>query len=193
MSTAGKVLTVLILLAMVGWIVMLSAVTQLNVNWQTKIATAETSLTQAQDQIAKSKAATLDLTMRTKAEQTNRARDLREIQGRIAAAEGRLSLKTEDLTRLQFQVTDYQAAVERAKVNSATRLAEKTKALEGLAAKRVEIAQKQDENAKLRDQLSKLQTDFQRLLSSNAKQVRSSSGDRPAARPASDRRPPPAS
>ncbi len=49
MSTAGKVLTVLILLVMVGWIVMLSAVTQLNVNWHTRIAKQEADLQTAHD------------------------------------------------------------------------------------------------------------------------------------------------
>ena len=43
MSTAGKVLTVLILLVMVGWIIMLSAVTQLNVNWAQKVAAQQKS------------------------------------------------------------------------------------------------------------------------------------------------------
>ena len=188
MSTAGKVLTVLILLAMFGWLVMMSAVTQLNINWHTKIAQADKGIEDAQKTATEAKARALDLTMRTKAEQTNKDRDLRELQGRIAATEGRLSIKTEDLTRVRFQVADYEAAVERAKAHSGARLAERTKTRTDLDAKRVEIAQKQDENARLRDQLGKLEADFKRLLSNNARQLGKDGVDRPTPRSASGRR-----
>ena len=195
MSTAGKVLTVLILLVMMAWIVMLSAVTQLNVNWQTRIAKVEADLTSAKTRLADNTAKALDLTERTRAEQSSKDLDLREIQGRTAAAEARQSSKTEDLSRIQIQVAAYQAALERAEVNLATRLAERTKTQEDLAAKRVEIAKKQDENNQLRDQLAKLQDDFKRLLTNNAKQLDKdgSGSDRPTPRSASERRPSPSS
>ena len=193
MSTAGKVLTVLILLAMVGWIVMISAVTQLNVNWQTRIAQQEKDLKGAQEKAVGQNNLALDLTAKTKAEQTAKDRDLREIQGRASATEGRLSVKTEELTRVQFQLVDYKAAVERAKVNQATREAEKVKAQETLDAKLAEVARIQDQNAKLRDQLAKLETDFKRMLADNAKRIGQDGSDRPTPRPASDRRPAPGS
>ncbi len=193
MSTAGKVLTVLILLVMVGWIVMLSAVTQLNVNWHTRIAKQEKDLETATTRIAEANAQYLDFTEKTRSEQTSKDRDLREVQGRIAAAEARQSNKTEDLTRTQYQLAEYQAAVARAETNLATRQAEKVKAEENLAAKKVEIAKKQGENAQLRDQLAKLQDDFKRLLSNNSKLTGGANPDRPDPRPASGRRPSPAS
>ncbi len=193
MSTAGKVLTVLILLVMVAWIVMLSAVTQLNVNWHTRIAKQDADFDSAKTRATKANTDYLDLTEQTRSEQANKDRDLRELQAKIAAAEARQSSKTEDLTRVQIQLADYLAAVGRAEVNLVTRKAEKAKTEEDLAAKRVEIAQKQDENARLRDQLAKLQDDFKRLLSNNSKLLDKDNGDRPAPRPASERRPSPAS
>lgn len=193
MSTAGKVLTVLILLAMVGWIVVLSAVTQLNVNWQNRIAQGEKDANTAQDRATKAINDAYDLTARTKAEQTAKDRDLREILGRTIAVEGRLSIKNEESSRVQFQLADYQAAVERAKQNQTTREAERLKVEQDLAAKKTEVAQKQDENAKLRDQLAKLQTDFKRLLTDNSRRLGKDGDSRPASRPASERRPAPAS
>ncbi len=193
MSTAGKVLTVLILLAMVGWIVVMSAVTQLNVNWQTRILQQEKDADSAQERATKANASALDLTARTKAEQTARDRDLREIQGRTIAVEGRLSIKNEEASRVKFQLADYQAAVERAKLNQTTREAERVKVEQDLAAKKVEIAQRQEENAKLRDQLARLQTDFKRLLADNARRLSKDGESRPASRPASERRPAPSS
>ena len=192
MSTAGKVLTVLILLAMVAGMVMLSAVTQLNVNWSQKVARQEADITTAKDQATKSNADALDLTERTRSEQARKDLDLGEVQGRIAAAEARLSSRIEDQTRIQYQLADYLAAVGKAETNLATRKTEKAKAEEDLAAKRVEIAKIQDDNSKLRDLLARLQDDFKRLLANNTKQA-NRAADRPAAQPASDRRPSPAS
>ncbi len=193
MSTAGKVLTVLNLLVMVAWLIMLSAVTQLNVNWHQRIAKQEADLQTAKDRIAQNTTAVLDLTEQTRADQSAKDRDLREVQGRIIAAEARQSAKTEDLTRIQFQLAEDNAAVQRANTNLTTRQAEKAKAEENLAAKRVEIAQRQDENARLRDQLAKLQADFKRLLANNSKLTNGAASDRPDSKPASDRRPAPAS
>ena len=192
MSTAGKVLTVLSLLAMAGWLVMLSAVTQLNVNWQQRIIQTQTSLDDAEKRATESKAQALDLTARTTAEQTSKDRDLRESQGRIAAADGRLSIKTEQLTRAQYQLADYRAAVDRAGVHLNNRKAEKAQTEQDLAAKRVEISRRQDENARLRVQLAKLQTDFKRVLAENIKRL-DKRDDRPTSRPASNRRPAPSS
>ena len=193
MSTAGKVLTVLILLVMMGWIVMLSAVTQLNANWTQRIAKAEKDLEAATAKIAAESTRIVDLTDQGRAEQAGKDRDLREVQSRIVATEGRLSSKVEDLTRVQFQLADYEAAVKKAETNLATRKAELAKANEDFAAKKAEIAQKQEENAQLRDQLARLQDDFRRLLNANTKQIRANTGDRPESQPASDRRPSPAS
>ncbi len=195
MSTAGKVLTVLILLVMMAWIVMLSAVTQLNVNWQTRIAKVEADSNTAKTRSADNTAKYLDLTEKTRTEQAAKDLDLREIQGRTAAAEARQSSKTEDLTRIQIQVAAYEAAVERAKVNQSTRESEKAKTQADLDAKRIEITKKQDQNNQLRDQLARLQDDFKRLLTNNAKQLDKdgSGNDRPTPRSASDRRPSPSS
>ena len=193
MSTAGKVLTVLNLLVMVAWLIMLSAVTQLNVNWHQRIAKQEADLQTAQDKIVAGNARVLDLTDLTRSEQAGKDRDLREIQGRIIATEARQSSRTEDLTRLQFQVAEYNTAVQRATTNLATRIAEKAKAEESLAAKKVETAQRQDENARLRDQLARLQDEFKRLLASNSKVTKGSDPGRPDPKPASDRRPAPSS
>ena len=193
MSTAGKVLTVLILLVTVAGLVMLSAVTQLNVNWSQRIARQDKDIVAAKEKATKGAADILDMTERTRFEQARKDLDLGEVSGRIAAAEARLSARTEDTARIQYQLADYVASVQKAELNRDTRAAEKAKAEADLAAKRVEIGQIQDQNAKLRDQLAHLQDDFKRLLANNAKLIDKAVGDRPAPRPASDRRPSPAS
>ncbi len=194
MSTAGKVLTVLVLLVMIGFVVMLSAVTQLNVNWQQRIAKQDKELEEATTRTVDATKAIIDLTESARAEQTNKDRDLREVEGRILIAERQQSSQREDLSRLQIQLADYLAAVGRAQTNNTTREAEKAKAIDDLAKKRDEIAKSQAVNADLRDQLAKLQDEFKRLLADNAsKAEKAAQGGRPAPRSASGRRPAPAS
>ena len=99
----------------------------------------------------------------------------------------------ESLTRLKFQVADYLAAVEKSKVNLATREAEFAKAEEDLAKKRDDIAKAKAANADLRDRLAKLQDEFKRLLADNASRAEKAGKDAPTSRPASSRRPSPSS
>ena len=193
MSTAGKVLTVLILLVTVAWIVMMSAVAQLNVNWQDKIAKQQAEFERITEESAKAKADHLAFTERARAEQDATDRDLRVHLERIIEAEGRQSSKVEDLTRLKAQVADYQAAVERANTNLATREAEKVKNQDDLAKKRDEIAKAQAVNADLRARLAQLQDEFKRLLAENTAGVNKANSKAPTAKPASSRRVSPSS
>lgn len=193
MSTAGKVLTVLVLLVMIGFVVMLSAVTQLNVNWQQRIAKQDKELEEATTRTVDATKAIIDLTESARAEQTNKDRDLREVEGRILIAERQQSSQREDLSRLQIQLADYLAAVGRAQTNNTTREAEKAKAIDDLAKKRDEIAKSQAVNADLRDQLAKLQDEFKQLLADNKTLIDKAAQGRPAPRPASSGRPSPSS
>lgn len=192
MSTAGKVLTVLILLVSVAWIVMMSAVTQLNVNWEEKIAKQVTEFERVTAEAEKAKGDYLAFTERARAEQDATDRDLRVRLTQVASAESRQSFHAEYKTRLKAQVDDYVAAVEKAKTNLATREAEKAKALDDLARKRDEIAQAQGTNAQLRAELAQLQDEFKKILAENVAKV-DQAGKAPAAKPASSRRESPAS
>jgi len=192
MSTAGKVLTVLILLVMVVWIVMMSGVSQLNYNYAQKVDTQQKELDKLAADAAKANSDILRLTEQARLEQDATDRDLRLSLTRIAAAERRQSSTIEDLTRLKNQVADYLAAVETAKTNLATREAEKAKGEEDLAKKRDEIAKHQATNAELRTQLAQLQDEFKRLLAENTAAVAKAS-EKATAKPASNRRESPAS
>ena len=194
MSTAGKVLTVLILLVMIGWTVVLASITQLNMNWHEQIAKQEKTLTETTDRVESANKSVIDLTEAIRIEQTNRARDLRDVEDRIIAAERRQSTNKEHLTAVQSQLAAYLAAVEKAQANNATREAEKVKVTDDLAKKRDEIAKTQAVNSDLRDQLGKLQDEFKQILADNARKANDAGQGRPAPRPASSGpRPSPAS
>lgn len=192
MSTAGKVLTVLILIVMIPWLIMMSAVRQLNVNYEEKIAAQQKTLDKLADDVAKATTGAQTLTEQARALQDSTDLELREILGRIAAAERRQSSTTEDLTRIKAQVADITAAAETSKKNLAIREAEKAKGEEDLAKKKDEIAKAQARNADLRGELAQLQDEFKRLLADNAAKAADAAKKSPA-KPASSRRESPAS
>lgn len=193
MSTAGKVLTVLILLVMVGWLAVMSAVTQYNVNWQQKLIKQENDIKGAEEGIAKAKAMIFDLTEKTRIKEADTDLELRALQGRIASAERRQSVTSHSLTLLKFELAEYLVAADKAKLNLANREGEKNNLIDVLAKKKDETGKAQAVNADLRDQLAKLQDEFKRLLAENAEQAAKMLKDRPTTKPASDRRIPPAS
>jgi chromosome segregation ATPase len=171
MSTAGKVLTVLILLVTVVWLVMMSAVTQLNVNWQEKIAAQQKSIDKATEDFEKARADTFRLTEEARVKQDETDREVRLRLVRIASAERRQSSITEDSTRLKAQVADSQSSAETAKGNLATREAELIANQEALAKKRDEIAKFHAENAEKKAQLAQLQEEFKQTLAKNAAEL----------------------
>jgi len=167
MSTAGKVLTVLIMLVTVVWLVMMSAVTQLNVNWQQKIIAQEKNLEQVTTESTKAQANAVSLTAQTIAAQEATELLVLAREEKLAAAMARRSSRIEDLNRLKAQVADEQAAAQTSKTNLATREAEIVSNQDELAKKRDEIAKSKAVNADLRSQLAQLQADFKRLLAEN--------------------------
>jgi chromosome segregation ATPase len=189
MSTAGKVLTVLILLVMVLWIVMMSPVSQLNANYGQKVESQQKELEKLTTDVADANKAITTLTEQARVEQDATERDLRLLLSRISAAERRQSSTSEDLSRIKIQLADYLAAVEKAKTNLATREAEKAKGEDDLAKKKDEIAKSQAKNAELRAELAQLQEDFKRLLTENTKALQKP----PVAKPASNVRTSPSS
>jgi chromosome segregation ATPase len=193
MSTAGKVLTVLILLVSVAWLVLMSAVTQLNVNWEEKIASQQESLDQATEAFTKAKLSGLKKTEETRVKQDETELLLRDRLTKIAYAERARSSLIEDLTRLQQQVVDAKAAAETAVTNQTTREAEKLANEEGLAKLRDQIAKSQATNADLKGQLAGLQEDFKRILTENTAKLAQAAAKQGAAKPVSNVRDSPAS
>jgi chromosome segregation ATPase len=192
MSTAGKVLTVLILLVMVAWIVMISAVAQLNMNYGAKVDAQAKTLETLQKDVDQATTDVAALTEKARVEQVDEARDLRALQQRIAAVEASLSRALNRQTQIAIELADTEVAVKNAVTNLENRNAEEAKAKEDLARKMDEIEKSKGVNGDLKGQLAKLQDEFKALLAENASRVQQELKSRPA-RNASERRVPPAS
>lgn len=171
MSTAGKVLTVLILLVMCVWLVIISGVSKLNATYGQKINAQQKQLDKLAIDVAKANNDIQSITEQARVEQDATGRDDRLLQIKIDSAERRKSIKIEFLTRLKAEVADYLVAVERATKNLTTREAEKAKGIDDVAKKKDEVAKAQGRNAELRTELAQLQEDFKRLLAGNSESI----------------------
>jgi hypothetical protein len=188
MPTAGKVLTILILLAMLVWLVMMSAVTQLNVNYGLKIDKEQKELDKLTVDADTANRDYLIVTEKARQEQDLTERDVRIKLDDVAQGERRLSTTLESLARVKLNVADYEVAAAKAKTNLDNREAEKVKGEEDKAKKLDEIAKAQALNADLKAQLAKLQDEFKKLLAENSEKIKG-----PIAKPVSTGREGPAS
>jgi hypothetical protein len=188
MSTAGKVLTVLSMLTMAIWLVLMSMVTQLNVNHGQKIQKQQAEFEKITVDAEKANTDYLEVTEKARREQDLTDDEVRLKLADIAVRERRLSTTIEALTRLKFDVADYEIAATKAKTNLDNREAEKVKGEEDKAKKLDEIAKSQALNAELKAQLAQLQEDFKKLLAENSAKVKA-----PTTTPASIRRGSPSS
>lgn len=180
MSTAGKVLTVLILLVMLVWVVMLSGVSQLNANYGQKIKREEQQLADVTKEAEEANTAYLTTNEKARLEQDLTSSEIRDKVGDIAKRERRLSTTIEAQTRLALQLQSCLKDAEQAATNLKNREAEKVMDEELLAKKRDEIDKLKAQNAEAKTQLAQLQEQFKKLLAENTAKVKA-----PATTPAS--------
>ncbi len=112
MSTAGKVLVVLVTLALMGWIVLFSAVAQRNTNWGKSLQALEVK---AEDVAKKADAQEISLE-KTKVDTTlirsRQEKDAVVLRGRLSDAEKELSLANETNSRYKIDREAVDAAAE---------------------------------------------------------------------------------
>lgn len=185
MSTAGKVLSVLVALLTAAWVLLAAGVTQLNRNGasaveklQAQVAQTQTSITKAKQDIAR----LTDAAFVTRHENQNA---LAGLQLRQTEVEKKRSAVSEMLSRVKFQTESVVATVEAAKAGSQQRKVEfegETKA-KSEAEALVETLKKQ--NSESRASLASLQDKFKAALENGRSRVgtaRKGAGERsPAA------------
>ena len=171
MSTAGKVLVVLSVLMLGVWIVMISAVTQLNTNGNQQIEKIKADVSRLQTDVATAKQSADDTLVKINQEQVGKERDMRLVRIRLSTAERQISTTQESLSRLTIEVDNYTKSAATAKVGLAQRNDEKAKYEKDKADEEAVVKRLQGQNAELTDQLVKLRTDFQAALKVNQAEV----------------------
>jgi chromosome segregation ATPase len=167
MSTAGKVLVVLILLASLVWALLTAGVTQLNRNGNQalitltkKVADLEEKLKETQVDIARAKDQTTLL-------QEQMDKELAVINSRQNDVQRNSSTIREILSRVQYELATVQETVLGAEQARKERAAEKVAETQALQAARDEVKALQAKDGELRGQLTRLREQFKTTLKTN--------------------------
>jgi chromosome segregation ATPase len=171
MSTAGKVLIVLIILASLGWIVLTAGVTRLNTNGNQALDTMAKELEKTQAQIEETEHETTALKDETGSTQEKIDHDLTVLRSRVSDLEDAHSQITETLTQLQYQVAVVGEAIVGAKSSLQQRTTERQEEEKALGDLRKEVRDLSVENSQLLAHLQTLRSRFESSYHENVEML----------------------
>jgi chromosome segregation ATPase len=167
MSTAGKVLIVLVLLTSLVWLVLASGVAQLNTNGNTKlhdliveIEKLQTDVKQTQDEIVAVRDESSSIQ-----ESVDRERTV--LRARQSDLEKARSQILEYMTRVQYQLATVKDTIEKAKTTLQHRNDEHASEQQALVQAKSEVEDLKAKNGELLSQLTTLRKNFETVYHSN--------------------------
>jgi len=167
MSTAGKVLVVLVTLMTLVWMILAAGVAQLNRNGNKavhdlseQVAKAQVELKQTQDDIVKNRDETSSI-------QEKVDRDLTVLRTRLAGVEKARTQLIESLERLKYQLSTVEESIKGAKTSLQNRTAEREAEEKALAASRAEVQSLMADTGQLATRLKSLRETFQSTYKTN--------------------------
>lgn len=172
MSTAGKVLSVLVALMVLVSIYLLSMVSQLNRNWGKGIDSVTEQITQVDQDIRQTQIDAFALKQNVIAERQITNTRLRSLQIRVEDLENRVSYLKEDQLRLQLRLEDEQAIIARNQESIAGREQEMATLRADLGQENQRRDQIAAENSEKFDRLSSLRDQFSSLVAENQELLR---------------------
>jgi chromosome segregation ATPase len=171
MSTAGKVLVVLVLLASLVWIVLASGVAQLNTNGNTRlhdlaeqIEKLQTDFKQTQDEIASVRDQTSSI-------QESVDREITVLRANQSDLEKTRSQNLDSMRRVQYQLATLKETIEKAKTTLQHRIDEQASEQQALVQARAEVEDLKAKNGELFSQLSTLRKNFESVYHSNVESL----------------------
>jgi hypothetical protein len=173
MSTAGKVLVVLILVASLAWIVLAAGADQLSRNGNAALAKAADALAKAEESLAQSRADMVRLKDQTTVLQEAGDHRLAVLLSRQNDAERASSTLKDVVNSLQYQLETVEATIEEAKQSREQRLAEKEQEIKDLADARAEVESLIARDAELTERLETLRKEFKDTFEKNVEMVAS--------------------
>ncbi len=177
MSTAGKVLVVLVSLSLMGWLVLLSMVAQRSANWGEVIAKQEDQLQALQGeagapgQVAQAEADLREVRAELVQEQLERNHDIQVLRAQVADQERALTDTIEALERVTNQVEGQETALKGAQLGRQRRQDELAETTQLLADTKQEVDQLMKRNEELVTQLDQLRIEFVTVLRENRRLV----------------------
>jgi chromosome segregation ATPase len=167
MSTAGKVLIVLILLVLPIWIVMFSAVAELNKNGTQAVQDLKEKVVKLEEDVARNEHEIFTLKDQISLEQRAMGEQITVLRSRQSDAEKARAELTEIQKRVKYQLAGIETALKNAQTTRDVRDAEKKTVTKEIADTEDEVKKLQEEHAELTAQLERLRSEFKETLESN--------------------------
>jgi hypothetical protein len=169
MSTAGKVLVVLVLLVAPIWILMASTVAQLNKNAGEQLEKLKKQVATLESDVSANKKSVVTLKDQIVLEQEAMNRQLAATRAHQADLQKARSEWIEIVSREKYQVAAMQEAAKRAEATRDLRAAEKVQENAAKQVVEAEVQQLMLEHAQLTEQLDKLRGEFKATVDQNRK------------------------
>ena len=167
MSTAGKVLVILVVLSLLGWMYLAALVADHHINWTEKYAKTEKELADLTATLPPIRAETYDLTNQANNLQVSLDRARRNFRAELAMEQKEDSETKESLSRYQFQLKQAQVEVTSAQKRASIRLQERTTLEQQIRQEQATVADLTAKNTDLKGQLEGLRKAFTETLAAN--------------------------
>jgi chromosome segregation ATPase len=167
MSTAGKVLTVVILLASLLWMALMSGVDQINRNGGQALDTLIKRVAQLQDDLKSTQDEIVHVRDQTTVLQEQMDRELAVINARQNDVQRLASDVTENLSRVRYELSTVQQTLQNAEQDRTERAEEAVADQKALDAARVEYQALKVADGQLRERLASLRAEFKKTLKSS--------------------------
>lgn len=171
MSTAGKVLSVLVLLATIGWIVLAAGVAQLNRNGNAALAKLHAELDNAEKGLLQAQVDLTKLKDDTSRFQENMDTQLAVLRAKTTSVEAAGSRLKGILADMQGQLSTVEATVASAQHSLETRKQERDGETKQLADARAEVLRLRGVDAEMTDRLASLREEFRKTYEENLSTV----------------------
>lgn len=156
MSTAGKVLTVIVTLAIIGWIVLVAKVADLNRNWGQEIDRLAGEIQKLDEGIVKSRDGLNKTLAAIRLQQDEKDRELSVLRIQLSKL-GKFEAQVQQaVTDVQLQIQLVQEATKDAQAGAQKRLAEREQTKQDLAASQGEVQKLQESVGDLSGRLQRL-------------------------------------
>jgi chromosome segregation ATPase len=167
MSTAGKVLSVLVLLVLPVWIVLVSSVAELNKSGGEQVANLKTKVAQLETELAATQKGIVELKDQISSEQGTMAEQLTMLRAHQSELQKARSETLEIVSRVKLQLGSMQEAARRAEASRDVRKNEQDQEKVAKATAETNVEKLKQEHAGLVEELDKLRNEFKGTVDTN--------------------------
>jgi len=171
MSTAGKVLSVLVMLILVVWIVLAAGVARLNTNGAKAIHDVIEQIDKLRAEVDQTQVDIMALRDQTSIIQEKVDRDLTVLQDRLVELQRSHSQIFENLERYKHQLSTVEESVKSAQTLLQHRIAERDAEQKALADTRSEVKTLMADSTQLMNQLDTLRKSFRKTYNANVENL----------------------